>query len=232
MNHPYAHPGEAMVLKILTLLVLASFSFGCAVGGRSQTKSPPNKEIQTVLVHPFKDQSLLRGENATYRCSLCGGMFTTSRVEKGADAFVTDSIAKILGARQTITLIPNDRVDIVRRQILLDRESKPSNLVLLAEIGRELGADAVLTGSVYKFQQRAGSDFAADSPASVGLDIDLIDTKTGQIIWQARFDETQEYLTNNFMKIVTFFKRGGKWVTAEKLAAQGLENALEGSPIP
>jgi len=221
-----------IALRITILLVFASFSLGCAAGGKSLPKSPPDSDIKTLLVVPFKDQSLLRGEDATYRCSLCGSMFTTSRVEKGADAFVTDKVIEILSLRQTISLIPNDRVDIVRTQLPLDDESEPSDLDLLLELGRELGADAILTGSVYKFQQRVGSDFAADSPASVGLDLDLINTKTGLLIWQARFDETQEYLTNNFMKIVTFFKRGGKWVTAEELAASGLKDVLEGSPIP
>lgn len=181
---------------------------------------------------PLKNQALLHGESATYRCDLCGGMFTTGRVEKGADAFVTNKIVEILSARQTIALIPNDQVDIVRTQIMLDHDSNQSELALLGEIGRELRADAVITGSVYKFQQRAGSDFAADAPASVGIDIGLIDTKTGLLIWHARFDETQDYLTNNFLKIFTFFKRGGKWLTAEELAASGLKNLLEGSPIP
>lgn len=232
MKQSYAHSTGKVVSRITILLVLASLSLGCAGSGKSQTKSPPDIEIKTMLVVPFKNQSLLNGENATYRCNLCGGMFTTSRVEKDADTFVTDAIVNILSARKTITLIPNDRVNSVRKKLLLGYESKPSDLVLLIEIGKKLGADAILTGSVYKFRQRVGSDFAADAPASVGLDIDLIHVSTGQLIWQTRLDETQDYLTNNFMKIFTFFKRKGKWVTAEKLASSGLKDVLEGSPIP
>ena len=72
--------------------------------------------------------------------------------------------------------------------------------------------------------------FAADTPASVGLDFDLIDVNNSQLIWHARFDETQEYLTNNFMKIFTFFKRGGKWITAEELAASGIGQSTRRIP--
>jgi TolB-like protein len=232
MKQPFAHAKGIAALGATILLLLTSFLPCCAGGGKSQSEFPPDREIKTLLVVPFQNQSLLKGENTTYRCNLCGGMFTTSRVEKGAETFVTDAIVSILGERKTITIIPNDRVNSIRKKIMLRDESKPSDLSILIEIGRELGADAVLTGSVYKFRQRVGSNFAADSPASVGLDIDLIHTETGHLIWHSRFDETQEYLTNNFLKIVSFFKRGGKWITAEKLTTSGLKDLLEGSPIP
>ncbi len=229
---PHSHAGRMMVLRGLILLFLVSLSPGCAGSGRPQPEFSPHEEIKTLLVIPFKNQSLNHGEGETYRCNLCGGMFTTSRVEKGADVFVTDNIVDVLSTRQTITLIPNDRVDTIRKKLLIDFDKKPSDLVLLSEIGRKFEVDAVLTGSVYKFIQRVGSDFAADAPASVGLDFDLIDVRTGQLIWHARLDETQEYLTNNLLKILTFFKRRGKWVSAEKLAASGIKKVLEGSPIP
>ena len=232
MKQMQAHAVRTIVPGILILLALITYSFGCAGSGKPQPEYPPNEEIRTLLVSPFKNQSLLHGEGETYRCSLCGGMFTTGRVEKDAALFVTDNIVGALGARQTITLVSNDRVETLRRQLLIENDQEPSEPVILTEIGRKLGADAVLTGSVYRFIQRVGSDFAADSPASIGLDFDLIDVKTGRLLWHARLDETQEYLTNNFLKIFAFFRRGGKWVTAEKLAAAGIEKVLEGSPIP
>ena len=232
MTLPHSHAGRKMVLRAFIFLFMVSLLPGCAGSGKPQQEFPPREEIKTILVIPFKNQSFNHGEGETYRCNLCGGMFTTSRVEKGADVFVTDVISGVLSARQTITLIPNDRVETIRKKLLMDYEQKPSELILLAEIGEKLEVDAILTGSVYKFIQRVGSDFAADIPASVGLDFDLIDVRTGQLIWHARLDETQEYLTNNILKILTFFKRRGKWVTVEKLAASGIEKVLEGSPIP
>lgn len=232
MKQPYARSRGLIVLNISIFMLYSAFLLGCTPGYQARSDTSSNKSIKTLLVVPFKDQSLVRGEGATYRCALCGGMFTVSRVEKGADGFVTDSVVEILSDRQTIALILAQRLEPVHKRLLLDYESRPADLTFLTGIGRELGADAILTGSVYKFIQRVGSDFAADSPASVGLDLDLIDVKTGQLIWQARFDETQDYLTNNLLKIFTFFKRGGKWITAEKLAVSGLRKVLEGSPIP
>ena len=218
---------------LMLLLIVSAACCSCATDNYSQQKSPVDKEIKTLLVVPFKNQAVLRGENVTYRCNLCGSVFTTSTVENGADAILTENVIQLLSNRQAIVLVPSDRIGDIREQQLLDNESKPSRqLSLLVEIGKKLGADAVLTGSIYRWIDRSGSNFATDVPASVGFDLDLVDTKTAQIIWHARFDESQQHLSDNLLKLGTFLKRGAKWVTARDLAVEGLKDLLERSPIP
>lgn len=232
MKKTYLRSPGATVFMILLFSAVSAMLFGCATGEKTSVEPSSENLIQTLLVAPFKNQNALRGENATYRCSLCGGTFTTDTVEDGAETFITDTIVEILDARHIVTLIPNDRIDVVHAELLLDYESKPENLTLLIDIGKKLGADAVLSGSVYKFKQRAGGDYSADAPASVGVDLDLIDTNTARLIWHARFDESQGYLFDNLLKLGTFIKRGGKWATAEELSVTGLTDILERSPIP
>jgi len=41
------------------------------------------------------------------------------------------------------------------------------------------------------------------------------------------FDEEQQALTQNLFDIGKFFKRGGRWITAEKLSEEGIEKGLD-----
>jgi hypothetical protein len=54
----------------------------------------------------------------------------------------------------------------------------------------------------------------------------------GRTIWDGSFDETQQPLFENLFNLSAFFKRKGKWITAEELAFSGLEKVLETLPQP
>ena len=75
------------------------------------------------------------------------------------------------------------------------------------------------------------------SPASVNMDIFLLDTRDASaralpgggeipVVQRAHYAETQEALTNNLLGIGEFFKRKGKWVTAETLCSEGMDKAI------
>lgn len=216
---------------VIVLLSMAC-GFGCTADRLARDVALMKKDIEFLLVVPFVDQSVMRGENEIYRCGLCGGTFKTGSVEAGADILVTEKMVRLISEESTVRLVPNDSVDDVRMQLMKDPTSTLTDLELISSIGTTLGADAVLTGSVYRWVERAGSNYAADAPASVGRDIDLVDAKTGSLLWHTRYDETQQFLIDNLLKIGTFIKRGGRWVTAEEMAEAGLKDVLESSPIP
>ena len=46
------------------------------------------------------------------------------------------------------------------------------------------------------------------------------------MVQRAHYAETQEALTNNLLGIGEFFKRKGKWVTAETLCSEGMDKAI------
>ncbi len=214
------------------LLAVAVLLTACGAQRSGPMAVSPNPGIRRILVLPFINQARLRGENATFRCSLCNTVLTTGSVADGAAPFVTEQVVRLLSRRPGITLLGADWHDAPHAQRFLDDGTGARDLALLLETARHLGADTVLTGSVYRFEQRQGTGLAAQSPASVGIHLDLVDAATGRVLWQAKFDETQQYLTDNLLKIGTFIKRGGKWVTAEQLAVTGLEVLLERSTIP
>ena len=64
-----------------------------------------------------------------------------------------------------------------------------------------------------------------EDPASVALDFYLIDVKNERMI-RSRYEETQESLIENLLTLQKFADRGGKWVTATRLASDGIEEKL------
>jgi hypothetical protein len=77
---------------------------------------------------------------------------------------------------------------------------------------------------VYRYEERRGGNFAAERPASVGFHVHLMAGDSTVKVYE--FDETQRALTENLLGLGKLIQRGGKWVTAEQLAGEGLDSAL------
>ncbi len=95
------------------------------------------------------------------------------------------------------------------------------------ELGHKVLADAVLYGEIETYQERVGSDYAAASPASVAFTLHLVDIKSGQVIWSARFSKSQKALTENVFDVVAFVQNSGRWVRAHEIAAEGVDQTVE-----
>jgi hypothetical protein len=101
-----------------------------------------------------------------------------------------------------------------------------SDAALARQLGEKVYADAVMSGTVLRFRQRVGDDWGAQSPASVAFVLNLLDVRRGDIVWTARFDETQKSLTENFWGVFQVGERGLRWLSAEELTAEGLKKAI------
>lgn len=94
-------------------------------------------------------------------------------------------------------------------------------------IGRKAKVDMLIIPQAYYWQDRQGGELGVDSPAAVMLDFFMLDIKNKRMAARSRFEEQQESLSDNFFGIGKFFSRGGKWITAEQLAKEGMEKALK-----
>lgn len=118
------------------------------------------------------------------------------------------------------------------------REVGQEALNLLAEdplsqavlIGKHAGVYGVVVGGVYRFEERQGSALGVQRPASVAFDLYLIRVEDKKVLWAGVVDRTQRALSENLLEAGAFFKGGGGWVTAETLAAMGLESVLDTFP--
>ena len=66
----------------------------------------------------------------------------------------------------------------------------------------------------------------AKSPASVAFVVDLVDVRRGDVVWSARFDETQKSLSENIFAIGEVSQRGIGWLSADQLMLEGVKKAV------
>jgi len=101
-----------------------------------------------------------------------------------------------------------------------------SDAARLKTIGELVYADAVIIGRIQRFRERVGAEWGVKSPASVAFVLDLVDVKRGDIVWSARFDETQKSPAENIFVLGDIGQRGVKWLSAEQLAENGVRKAV------
>lgn len=105
-----------------------------------------------------------------------------------------------------INLLPEIH-DSSLNQLVVDKKEKP---------------DVILYCRVLRYKERKGSKYAVSSPASVALEIKVLDPLSRKVICRYEFNETQQALSENICNINKFFARKGQWVTAFDLAIYGI----------
>jgi len=111
----------------------------------------------------------------------------------------------------------------------LSSKESGSPLYLAREAGQQLHYDAVLVTSVERYQAREGSEYAVITPASVSFSLKLLAVESGQLIWSADFDQTQQPLFENILKTRSTGS-GFRWLSASELASAGLTKKLDSCP--
>ncbi|MBI9075992.1 MAG: hypothetical protein JEZ02_11315 [Desulfatibacillum sp.] len=218
------------VVRIALLSMLVLLWAGCA-------SSPPppsvsSEGIRTVLVLPFVDMAGLYGLDEGVRSPISGQAFVTGPVAEDSCDFMTQKMMVFLGEQTTFVPVPFEDAQGALAEVMNSRNTGILSRDMVCEVGRKLGVDGVIAGHVYRFRDRVGKSFSVDSPASVAFDVHLLKVSEKNIIWSGRYDETQKALSDNLLDFNKFVKRGGAWVTAQKLATAGLDKALETFPKP
>jgi hypothetical protein len=89
-------------------------------------------------------------------------------------------------------------------------------------VGQCMKADFLLVPFVSRWQEREGGEWGVTRPASVTMDLYLIETASGQVR-RYHFEEEQRGLAENLLQGRRFVKRQGRWVTPLEIAAEALE---------
>ena len=90
-------------------------------------------------------------------------------------------------------------------------------------LGKNEKPDVILYCRIVRYIERVGSKYAVSSPASVALEIKILDPISGTVISRYEFNETQQALSENVFNIKKFIVRKGRWVKAFDLATYGIE---------
>ncbi len=210
------------------LLILFVFISGCASGpARATFPKNENQPVKIALLS-FKrvppDESL-----RTVVCPLTGMIYRSCDSPAGTEQDLEKYFLEGLEPPYHRNLIPAERADGIYRRIS-SASFKTSQAQILKSLGEELNADAVLTGYLFCYRERVGYNYAAEKPASVAFGIYLVRVSDGTFIWKGVFDKTQKSLFEDVLQIKSFVREGGKWVPADVLLREGVEEVLKSFP--
>jgi hypothetical protein len=146
-------------------------------------------------------------------------------VPAGAGDIITQLLWSRLKVRQGMTVLsPGEATRALTSQAASQPSASQSQAVTVA---KQLKADASLIGQVRVYQERVGGRFGASPPATVGFEAKVV-AADGQVLWEGNYYEKQRPMTEDLMG---FIQRRGVFVTAEELAAYGVEHMLNEFPF-
>ncbi|MEN6321567.1 MAG: hypothetical protein ABFD82_22825 [Syntrophaceae bacterium] len=213
---------------ICVVLILVS---GCqAARSISITQKEDGKAVfKRIAVVPFQRISTEDSDVKTVRCPLCGQLITAEKIPQGSEKIVEDIFIEKLTNQNIFTLIPPERVGGIYERVSAGY-LKAAPIEILKKVGNELEADGIVVCHVYRFKERKGYSYSVEKSASVGFEIHLIRVSDGAVVWKGIFDKTQTSLMENILQIVYFYKERGRWLTAQELATEGIDEILKEFP--
>lgn len=220
-----------IVLSIMTLLPLGTGRISMAQPDEAPEPAP--RIYRTMGVMPFfMGQWNPKAEDVEQNMLACSSSQVCAldpSIRLGADRAMTRMVFEWLNIRFDRELIPLEQSREAFAQLAVDLENDTPRK-LTKDLGKRIGADLIVTGTVWRYRDRGGVDGFPNSPASVGFVIYLVDVETGTRIWQGIFDGSQESLTRISLKSPLKMEGSLKWLSANELAKRGVNVAMSQFP--
>jgi hypothetical protein len=204
-------------LKWALILVSVIGLWACRSGGPVTQLSGEVTGQEKVLVLPFQNMAWLHGANVNVTSPLTGKVFMTGPASDDANRLLTDLLIDALRQQTDFQILPSRDASALMERLKSSGVQQRRPLDVLVQAGRLMKTELVVQGYLYRFEDRVGKDYSAESPASVAFEVHLINSDAQKLVWSGYFDQTQQALTDDLRYIGTFFRRGGRWVTAEDM---------------
>jgi hypothetical protein len=211
----------------LSIILVSIFIDGCIYRHNKSTKDGEILSIEgDIIVLGFKTAILKEGKSNIIQSPLSGNLVMSGTVSQGVTDRMTANLFARMPRDDSYHLVSPSQTMGIYTSIISSGDGQ-HEIDIYQKIGQAFSADLILTGYVYRWEEREGSDYSASRPASVSFDLYLIRTSDKAILWRRQFDKTQRSLSENIFDLGTFLKGKGKWMTADELANVGLEDILD-----
>ena len=206
-------------LSLIVVLLIPGLAVP-AGGAETEAQGRPILAIFPFVVEKAEDPA--RGAV----CPVCKGVRRSSEVSSGVRHVQTLMLYAKVEALGTFDIFPLEKVE----EALSKKGGGQPDIPSWVELGRELNANYVMVGVLFRFEERVGSSLGVEKPASVAFDLHLYRLRDGKRVWDGDFDETQKPLFDDLLKTGSFLRRKAKWLTAADLAEVGMEETLRKLP--
>ncbi len=203
---------------ILSVVFLVSACTSKDVRVKIIEKIPP---FDRVAVMPFSVTNCRTCVESYLSCQPVGGQIVCDQIGSSIGFDLALSLAREIAIY--------GKYEVVEPQ-LASRVLPLVGQVPMTEIGRRLAVDVLVFGTVNRFQERVGGPMSVHSPASVYLEISMVDARSGRKVWYAVFDQTQISLSDDITNVRNFMRGGGKWLTVREFADVGIAEMIEQFP--
>jgi hypothetical protein len=102
---------------------------------------------------------------------------------------------------------------------------------LAKTFGKNLQADLVVIGTIWRFREKGSVKENPDSPASVAFSVYLMEVASGKRLWRNGFDGTQKTLSEDVLGGLKQIKMGLHWLSVNELARYGVKNVFRTFPL-
>jgi hypothetical protein len=210
------------------ILTMVIFLYSCAGPSGSVRFSGSAGPYTRIAVLPFQQVSPEDTIGNLVPRHIAG--FRDETVESPETVVETVFLSR-LAENKKIEIVPVEETRGAYREITTDTLTA-QEADLIRKLGQKLKAEAIVVGYVFRYQERKGTPYAVDKPASVAFELQLLDTREGTRSWKATFDKTQRSLMENLLQFRFFVKEKGRWLTARELTDEGVDQILQGFPGP
>ncbi len=196
------------LFNLFSFSIALFFILSCSVpiqraekGPQRVALKPAEVDIKKIVLVPFSSDTEVAPSKEQYM----------------TDILYNELISKIL----KVNIVPLEISTSEFSRLKTENPDLPDKEVAV-KVGSNLGAQAVLVGNIFAYTEREGGELGVSSPASVAFGVDLVNTANGEKIWENYFAETQKPLFENVAEVGKFFKRKGKWISADELVKEGV----------
>lgn len=228
INHRIVAPQAIMLLLALVLVLTSSHNAVAKIERVTAEASEINQLLMMPVITAEGGARQIKELNETLDCELSGLCLINQERLTHAEQVLTQLLMQELADHYGDKVLPQKQVNEHYLAMMKTEQETPRDVAV--RMGHDLGADHVMVGLNWRFQQREGGALTADSPASVAFSVFLVNVASKELVWAGHFDKTQEALSDNLLSASLFFKTGVKWLTAEELAEFGAGKAFKNVP--
>ena len=209
---------------LLVCLAMAALALGCSRRPASTAEVPR-------VVSPAYSIAVMPFTQPTDACQLIMGHIPENQgcVDAGSLALLDADLRELLQRKQNGRVFAFEGPGVLPKVDALTyrSSSQPQALPRWIALGRKTGKDLMLVPMIMDWHERQGSEAGVDKAAHVRVEMFLVRCQTGAVVSRGAWEEEQTGLANNLLNVGSFVKRKGQWVTARRLAQEGMESILK-----